>query len=403
MQHTVEADIAIVGGGITGLWLLNQLRQQGYSVILLESGTLGGGQTHKAQGIIHGGMKYALQGTITDAAKAIANMPAVWDACLRGQGVIDLTQVPVLSAHQYLWTTGSLTSKIAGFFAGLALQGNVTALTAAHFPEIFQSPDFKGQVYLLEEMVIDIHALVRELAKLHQENIFKIDAFDPSHLHLDEQHQVDFLELHATPLHPVRLRAKKYIFTAGSGNEALLQNFPAERPHMQIRPLHMVMVKHDYPQPVYAHCLGLGTAPRLTITSHRAHDGRFIWYIGGQIAEEGITRNATEQIDLARKELQELFSWLDFSSALFASFKIDRAEVAQPDGKRPDTCFMQALSNTIIAWPTKLAFAPLLAEQISQTLRTENLKSGKMDLRELRAWPMPAFTRPMWDRLFGSR
>ncbi len=125
MKKDVVADIAIIGGGVAGLWLLNHLRQQGFSAILLESKTLGGGQTHKSQGIIHGGMKYALQGTMTSAARAIADMPATWQACLTGSGSIDLTNVPVLSKHQYLWTTGSLTSKIAGFFAGVALKSQV--------------------------------------------------------------------------------------------------------------------------------------------------------------------------------------------------------------------------------------------------------------------------------------
>ena len=79
------ADIVIFGGGIAGLWLLHRLRQSGFSAILFESGTLGGGQTYKAQGIIHGGMKYALQGKYTNEAHVLADMPAVWKACLEGR------------------------------------------------------------------------------------------------------------------------------------------------------------------------------------------------------------------------------------------------------------------------------------------------------------------------------
>src|SRR3990167_10670739 len=89
MKKAVAADIVIFGGGIAGLWLLNRLRQAGFSVILLESGYLGGGQTHKAQGILHGGMKYALQGAFTRDAQAIADMPEIWKQCLQGKGEID--------------------------------------------------------------------------------------------------------------------------------------------------------------------------------------------------------------------------------------------------------------------------------------------------------------------------
>jgi glycerol-3-phosphate dehydrogenase len=399
MKKTVETDIAIIGGGIAGLWLLNELRQQGFSAILLESATLGGEQTHKSQGIIHGGMKYALQGSMTSAAEAIASMPNIWHACLRGEGSIDLRQVPVLSTHQYLWTTGALTSKLAGFFAGLALKGNVASLSQTEYPPVFQAKEFKGNVYSLDEMVVDVHSLIRELVKPNQDVIFKIDPPEATQLEFDENNQLLSFELHAAPMQPLNLKAKKYVFAAGSGNELLLKKLKHTDVAMQLRPLHMVIAKHDFPYEVYAHCLGLGATPRMTITTHRTFDGKYIWYIGGQIAEEGIARNADEQVAATRKELQELFSWLDFSKVEFASFYVNRAEPSQPGGKRPDSCFVEEIGNNIIAWPTKLAFVPLLAQDIIKRLLTENLQSGKADIRELRAWPMPAFARPMWDQL----
>ena len=115
MKKTLNTDIVIIGGGIAGLWLLNRLRQKNYSVILLESEALGAGQTGLSQGIIHGGMKYALQGKITSATEAIADMPTVWKQCLAGTGEIDLTKVPILSKQQYLWSHGTLTGMLAGF------------------------------------------------------------------------------------------------------------------------------------------------------------------------------------------------------------------------------------------------------------------------------------------------
>jgi glycerol-3-phosphate dehydrogenase len=401
MNKTVETDIAIIGGGITGLWLLNQLRQQGFSVVLLESATLGGEQTHKAQGIIHGGMKYALQGSVTAAAESIANMPEIWQSCFRGEGVIDLREVPVLSDHQYLWTTSALTSRFAGFVASLALKGNVKSLKPSEFPAIFQHPQFKGQVYSLDEMVIDVHALIRELVKPNQDVIFKIDPIQENHLKFDEHNRLVSLEIHAAPMQPLFLKAKKYIFAAGAGNEILLKSLTNRSIGMQLRPLHMVIAKHDFSEEVFAHCVGLGATPRVTITTHRTADGKYAWYIGGQIAEEGVKRDATEQIAATRQELQELFPWLDFSNVEFATFMVSRAEAKQPGGKRPDSCYIEEIENHIVTWPTKLAFAPLIAEQIIQCLLRENAKSdkSKSDTREMRAWPMPAFARPMWDQL----
>lgn len=399
MNKTVETDIAIIGGGITGLWLLNQLRQQGFSAVLLESATLGGEQTHKAQGIIHGGMKYALQGSLTAAAEAIMTLPDIWRSCLRGEGSIDLREVPVLSNHQFLWTTSALTSKLAGFFASIALKGNVKSLNRTEFPAIFQNPQFKGQVYSLEEMVIDVHALIRELVKPNQDAIFKIDPIQEDQLKFDENNRLISFEIHAAPMQPLYLKAQKYIFAAGAGNAFILNKLVDQPVSMQLRPLHMVIAKHTFPYDVFAHCLGLGATPRMTITTHHTSDGKYAWYLGGQIAEEGVKRDAKQQIDVARQELQELFPWLDFSQVEFATFMISRAEVMQPGGKRPDSCYMKEIENHIVTWPTKLAFAPLLADQIIQCLKRENTKADKADIREMRAWPMPAFARPMWDQL----
>lgn len=399
MKNTVETDIVIIGGGIAGLWLLNRLRQLGYSVILLESKALGAGQTNKAQGIIHGGVKYALQGTITSASQAIADMPRVWDECLKGRGIMDLSHVPVLSKHQYLWSTGSFASKIASFFAGLALKGNVQEIPRKSFPEIFQNPQFKGQLYSLDEIVIDVHAVIRELVKPNQDVIFKIDTLQENQLKFDDNGQLITLEIQAEPIEPIQIKAQKYIFTAGAGNEDLLKPLKKNGIAMQRRPLHMSIVKTDFFHPLYAHCLGLGSTPRVTITTHKTPEDHPVWYIGGQLAEEGVKRDSKEQIQATRKELKDLFPWIDFSNCQFATFFVDRAEALQSDGKRPDSCFAKEVENVIAAWPTKLALAPKLAEEIINKLQSQNIKPHMSDLRSLRAWPIPALAKPVWDEL----
>jgi glycerol-3-phosphate dehydrogenase len=398
VMGNIQVDFVIIGGGIAGLWLLNRLRQLNVSVILLESGALGGAQTHKAQGIIHGGMKYALSGQLTSAAQAIAKMPAVWKACLEGQGEIDLSKVSVLSKQQYLWSTGSLTSKMASFFAGLTLKSDTKSLDKKDFPAIFQHPQFQGQVYSLNEIVIDVHALLRELTRAHEEFIFKIDPMEESHLELDENDHIKSLTIQSES-RTLQINAKKFIFTAGSGNELLLRKLKHHTIGAQRRPLHMVIVKHHFTYPVYAHCLGLSATPRLTITTHQAKDGKSIWYIGGQIAEEGVKLSSENQILKMRKELKELFSWLDFSEAEFASFYIDRAESLQPNHTRPDTCSVQEIGNILVAWPIKLAFAPLLTNEILRYLTPSFIQPNAINKRAFNAWPAPLLAQPIWDQL----
>lgn len=398
MPKMVEADIAVFGGGVAGLWLLNRLRQQGFSAILLELATLGGGQTHKSQGIIHGGMKFALQGALNSASQTIADMPTVWKQCLQGKGEIDLTQVPILSHHQYLWSTGKLTSKLAGFFSSIALQGRVLALKPTEYPAVFQNKQFKGLVYALDEIAIDVHALIRELAKPNQDVIFKIDALAEHQLQFDADGRLTSLTVQVSG-EAVQIKAQKYIFAAGEGNELVVKKWQQEKLATQRRPLHMVVLKTDFNYSVFAHCLGMGSTPRITITTHQAQDGKSVWYLGGQIAEEGMKRSSAEQTALAKKELQELFPWLDFSTARCASFFVDRAEVAQPGGKRPDGAYMKNRENTIVAWPTKLALAPQLAEEIVSTLQQEHLQAGVFDVSALLPLPKPALAKPIWDEL----
>src|SRR2546423_6217066 len=126
----VRCDILIVGGGIAGVWALARLRAEGYSCVLVQAGALGAGQTIRSQGIIHGGVKYALSGAASRASRAIAGMPAVWRACLRGEGEVDLRGARVLSERQYLWTGPGVASRLIGAAAARVIRTEVSRVSA---------------------------------------------------------------------------------------------------------------------------------------------------------------------------------------------------------------------------------------------------------------------------------
>jgi glycerol-3-phosphate dehydrogenase len=399
MNKTAAADVVIFGGGIAGLWLLNRLRQSGISVLLFESGSLGGGQTHKSQGIIHGGMKYALQGIITKEAKEMADMPAHWKQCLSGKGEIDLSGVPILSSQHYLWSPYKFTSKLTGFLASAALTSKVEPLHKERYPTVFQHPDFKGEVFSLDELVIDVPILVRELVKANQDAIFKIEPVCDEGFKFDEQGFLQSARVYISGK-SVEVKAQQFIFAAGAGNEVFLKKIKNNELAMQRRPLHMALIKVPFDYQLYEHCLGLGSRPRITVTTHQAQDGSTIWYLGGSIAEEGVKRDAQTQIKKVKEELNNLFPWLDFSLAKFAAFTIDRAEPLQKNGFKPESSFAKAIKNMIIAWPVKLALAPKLAEDIMQHLQAMKISPRFFDTRELRSWPMPPLAKPIWEDAF---
>ena len=106
MSQALSTDVLIVGGGIAGLWLNARLRRAGYATLLVEADRLGGGQSVKSQGIIHGGTKYALHGALTGSSEAIAGAasatPMPRAASMRNLRISILLVLTVLNApiHQ---------------------------------------------------------------------------------------------------------------------------------------------------------------------------------------------------------------------------------------------------------------------------------------------------------------
>ena len=394
--QAASVDVAIFGGGVAGLWLLGRLRQAGYQAILLEADRLGAGQTRYAQGIIHGGTKYALTGKLTGSSEAIAEMPGLWRACLEGKGELDLSAVKLLAPNQFMWSTESLTSKMAGFFASKLMRSRTATVEGEERPEVFRDPAFTGQVYRLEEPVLDTASLVKALADPHRDAIFRLPAGEGLQFtRSDSGWEMTLTEGERS----IRFDATRLVFAAGKGNATLLERLGHDTPPMQLRPLNMVMLRGGkgapLPGALYAHCLGASAVPRITITTHYDVRGERVWYMGGQIAEEGVGRDDAAQIAAAKKELQALFPWLDISDTEWGLLPIDRAEPRMPDGSRPDKAFCDETDGVFTAWPTKLALAPRLAAEILARLQRDAVMPGQQ--QALPDWPHPEDALLPWQ------
>ena len=162
-MRTIRVDVAIAGGGIAGLWVANLLLRRGLDVALCEPGTLGGTQTLASQGLIHGGIKYALGGRADPTFDALQDMPIRWRRCLEGSGEIDLRPVPTVSDACYLWSREAFGARLAGFLASKLLRGRVTRLGRAEYPRAFSGQ--AGSLYRLDDFAIDVGALCRHLSE----------------------------------------------------------------------------------------------------------------------------------------------------------------------------------------------------------------------------------------------
>ena len=397
--QTLDSDVVVIGGGIAGLWLFNALNKQGYKALLLENSTLGGGQTIKSQGIVHGGTKYTLSGNLTKAADCIAGMPDRWRRALAGEDDVDLRDVKTLSEGHYLWSPGDIGSRMTSFFASKALRGRVDQLKKEEdFPAIFRHKGFRGKVYQLNEIVLDIQTVIKALAKNLESRILKVDWQQGTQV-VASNGEIECIE-HRSGDETLQIRAKKYIMTAGEGTADLMKRVGISKPEMQLRPLHMVMLKHSHPEPFYAHCLGTKIVPRMTITSHPTEDGQWVWYLGGEIAEDGMARNSEEQIRVAKRELSVLLPWVNLDEADWATLFVNRAEPRQNKLLRPDAAFIHEGGNILVTWPTKLALAPNLTDEVGKTLNIQPSGNDGFALPE--GVEHPDICQPFWGEAFNK-
>ena len=402
----LQLDTVIIGGGIAGLWLANRLQSEGFSIALFEHKALGSDQTIASQGMIHGGMKYTLSGTLTGASEAIAEMPQHWRACLCGEGDVDLRNTRILSDHFYLWSGDSIAAKLTSFLASKATRGRVDHVPDSHRPPLLRHPDFKGNLYKLVDIVLDVPSLITNLAHNIEGHGFLID-WTQAQLHKDVDGRVSLTMRQDDK--EFEINAQRFIFTAGQGNAHLLKQLGLNSPAMQLRPLQQVLVKHHHPYVFFGHCMGTDTTPRLTISSHKLNTHEQVWYLGGSLAEKGTAMEADQLIAAAQQELSELIPWVDLRYAEWATLPVTRAEPLQPNFIRPDNAFVapaEDCNNLIVAWPTKLTLVPNLANQVLDILLKENIAAGELaestraitQLRQVLATPPIAQTP--WELAF---
>jgi glycerol-3-phosphate dehydrogenase len=402
----VDRDVVIFGGGAAGLWLLDELTRRGLSAVLLEANALGTGQTIAAQGIIHGGLKYTLQGLLTKSAASIREMPSIWRECLDGRSQPDLSNVRRRSDECFLWRTDSLSSRLGMLGAQFGLRVAPQTVDRDDRPELLRG--CPGTVARLPEQVISTVSLMEVLAAGHDERMLKVD---PSQVEFicREAGDVILIRLCRNNGDIVELRPRQVVFTAGAGNSALRRRVQLHQETMQRRPLHMVMLRGSLPT-FQGHCVD-GAKTRVTITSDVDSVGRTVWQVGGQIAEEGVAWDELTLLANARQELIRVLPGIDLSSVEWSTYRVDRAEGIMPGGKRPETVQIRREGNSLTAWPTKLALVPQLVAELADELveHVSNVLASGGDLKTgsdehnspLESlpddWPRPGVARPPWE------
>ena len=394
-------DVVIFGGGVAGLWLLDELVRRGHDAVLLEASRLGSGQSIAAQGIIHGGLKYSLAGSTTGSALGVKQMPGVWADCLAGRRDPDLGDVTVRSQTCLLWRGKSLGSRLGFLGARLGLEVTPRMIPPGERPDVLV--DHSGSVAVIDEQVIDPASLLASLAARHPHRLF---LYDPVHTdwRLAGPGQVVELRIRhpwdSLPGATLQIAPRSVVLAAGSGNAMLRERAGLATGAMQRRPLHMVMVRGEVGRlpELCGHQVD-GAHTRMTITSSVDPAGRTVWQLGGQVAEDGVSMGRRELVAHAARELAEVLPGLDLAPLEATSYRVDRAEAATEGGRRPETQSLLIDGNTITAWPTKLALAPALAAQVAGVLdrmAPPAVPGVSVDLEAI-DWPRPEVAQPPWE------
>lgn len=388
---TASVDTVILGGGVAALWTANVLKASGQSVAILTNSPLGEGQSLAAQGVIHGGMKYAVAGKLTDSSEALADMPTRWLAALRGEGPVDLTDAELLADHQILWSLPNVVSRVAGFFGSKAVRGRSGRIAKEDYPDVFDTEAYRGSLFRIEEPVVDPVSAIRGLARGVSEETWLVEWGENAEL-----------ETADNGISRIRIRngddscsltATNYLLAAGAGNGAIIDQLGIDSPRMQRRPLHQLIIRRAGLPPFFSVCVGTTPKPPVVVTTHLDSQGRPLWYVGGDIAEQaGVERSEAEQIEFGKKRFAEYLPWIDLSNADWFTHRVDRAEPLTGTGDRPAGAFCERAGNVLIAWPTKLALAPELADQV---LRETSSSNGNAKIRL--PLPRPTVGKAPWD------
>ena len=389
----MRLDAVIFGGGAAGLWLLDRLSRDGHHVVLLESRGLGAGDTVGSQAILHVGRTSTARGLASRAVKPHCELSNLWRDALLGRISPNLTRTRLRSECCYLWQTESLGPQIAVVGSRLAARSDSEALADDERPASLA--EVAGPVSRLPEQVICPASFLADLADQYRDRLLQIDAERGLRFRLNSPGEVDAIQLTSpTDGSTLELRPRQVIFTAGSDNARLRELVGLSVDALPSHPLHMVLARGNLPE-LNGHCIE-GAKTIVTVTSDNDDDGRTVWQIGGQFAENGFKLKPHSQTERVREELTRILPGLDLRKIEWSTYRLDRAEGELRNNSRREAVQVFCAGNVTTGCPTKLVLAPVLAAEIADRASSPYITTP-FDPTTLADWPRPETASLPWN------
>ncbi|HEX3681755.1 MAG TPA: FAD-dependent oxidoreductase [Bryobacteraceae bacterium] len=376
-----ECDVLIVGGGVTGLWLANDLDARGHQFVLFERQELGGAQTCHSHVYIHQGYIYNEQAR--DLAVHLKDVTPIWWKWLRGHPWL------IESSSSFFGFSNETEYALkTALWSKPDVQMGYSEVARSDWPEALL-PSAAGasrirHLVLAPEVSLNGHLLVSALENSVRESICRMESF--TLIRAD----ASGIEAEACIANGARMRvrARYLVFAAGSGNlKLLMDSFPGEidsaKSPQQIRRAHMLVIKGrptDLPllNGVFASLEGL------FLVSRQGRDEN-VWlvsdYRNGLIEthEDEIVYNRRWWLPLVLENLQHLAPAVMARSDRFrwGVYEAPKAE-GSGSGKLPEKerIYYVKGRNTWAVWPTKLTLAPLASRALLEQMELRPIRPG---------------------------
>ena len=120
-------------------------------------------------------------------------------------------------------------------------------------------------------------------------------------------------------------------------------------------------------------------------------------YFGGQVAERDKNENPDAVYDAMFEALKKYMPLTEINDADLAVLPIDRIEAKPGAGIMPDAPVIYNKDDKIYAWPTKLTFAPMMADKIADELKTQDI-SPSHNHTDWSFLPEVSYAEPPWEK-----
>jgi glycine/D-amino acid oxidase-like deaminating enzyme len=333
-MKSIRVDVCVVGGGVCGLYVENILRKSGYSVVVVQKGPWGEGQSALSQGIFHRGYKYLDKNSEGTFRRNLAESSELWQSFLmRPENGFGLSHDDFRSIDYLFFDEQQPPCDI----------------------QPFRSLGFTGQHQISDEAQLEPALLIQKLSS-------KLTAG----ISTKQGARVEKEGRHTTVVIPeigIRIEPSFTVLAAGEPGIAIFNAVTGQALLSKQRPLVQVsMAGMNFP--LSAHIFQKEPRPELTITSVQ-QDGSWTWFIGGGAAE---TTDPSTAVERATEKLKLFFTNLSLGKVL--THEIIRQELY--DGSSDVSSDFRILMSDDIALclPTKATLVPLLANSLLEKIGT---------------------------------